>query len=102
MAMETSGLIDRTVAFVGALREAGLPVSLAESLDAARALATVPLLDRKAVRAGFAATTVKRPAHRVAFDTLFALYFPPLVGDGAGLPEGDDDGEPPPYEREAP
>src|SRR4051812_1399978 len=100
--MQTSGLIDRTIAFVGALREAGLPVSLAESLDSARALATVPLLDREAVRAGFAATTVKRPAHRLTFDTLFDLYFPPLVGDGVAPPDGDDDGEPSPYEREAP
>ena len=83
MAATGSGLIDRTIVFVGALRQAGLPVSLAESLDAARALAAVPLLDREAVRAGFAATMCKRPAHRLAFDTLFDLYFPPAVGDGA-------------------
>ncbi|HVE99353.1 MAG TPA: VWA domain-containing protein [Mycobacteriales bacterium] len=75
-----SGLVDRTVELVGAMRRAGIPVSLAEDIDAVRALASVPLLDREALRAGLAATTVKRPAHRPAFDTLFDLYFPPMVG----------------------
>src|SRR5436305_14945206 len=93
-----SGLIDRTVSFVGALREAGLAVSLAESLDAVRALAAVPLLNREAVRAGLAAATVKRPAHRLAFDTLFDLYFPAVLGDGIETSAEDSD-EPPPYEQ---
>jgi len=39
----TTGLIDRHVAFVAALRGAGLPVSLAESLDATQAMATIDL-----------------------------------------------------------
>ena len=78
----SSGLVDRTVELVGALRRAGVPVSLAEDIDAVRALATVPLIDRESLRAGLAATTVKRPAHRAAFDTLFDLYFPPVIGAG--------------------
>ncbi|MDQ1686922.1 MAG: uncharacterized protein QOC82_3659, partial [Frankiaceae bacterium] len=78
--VEGSGLIDRTVSFVGALRAAGLSVSLAESLDAVRAMAAVPLLNREALRAGMAAAMVKRPAHRIAFDTLFDLYFPAVLG----------------------
>jgi uncharacterized protein with von Willebrand factor type A (vWA) domain len=94
-----SGLIDRTVAFVIALREAGLSVSTAESLDAVRAMAAVPLLNREALRAGLAAAMVKRPAHRLAFDTLFALYFPAVLGDGVRTEDGNSD-EPPPYEQE--
>jgi len=78
-----AGLVDRTVAMVGALRRAGVPVSLSESLDAVRALGAVPLLDREALRAGLAASTVKRAAHRPAFDTVFDLYFPDLVGEPA-------------------
>ncbi|MCA1824917.1 MAG: hypothetical protein LC640_11790, partial [Frankia sp.] len=74
------GLVDRTVAFIGALRDAGVPVSLSESIDGVRALGTVPLLDRLALRAGLAATVVKRPSHRAAFDVLFDLYFPPVLG----------------------
>src|SRR2546430_3128944 len=97
--IQGSGLVDRTVVFVGALRAAGLPVSLAESLDAARALAAVPLLNRDAVRAGLAAATVKRPAHRLAFDTLFDLYFPAVLGDGAET-RAEDTHETTPYERE--
>src|SRR3954471_17970081 len=95
-----SGLIDRTVSFVGPLRQAGLSVSLAESLDAVRAMAAVPLLNREALRAGMAAAMVKRPAHRLAFDTLFHLYSPAVLGDGLKPAADDDSEEPPPYEQE--
>ena len=88
-----SGLVDRTVGFVGALRDAGLPVSLAESLDAAQAMGTVDLLDREQLRAGFAATMVKRPPHRVTFDALFDLWFPPVWGDPVVVDTGDEPGE---------
>lgn len=82
-----SGLLDRQLRFVAALREAGVPVSLAESLDAARAMAAVELLDREALRAGLAATMVKRPAHRLSFDALFDLYFPPVWGEAVSRDE---------------
>ncbi|OLT24768.1 hypothetical protein BJF79_44885 [Actinomadura sp. CNU-125] len=81
-----ASLVDRHTGFVAALREAGLPVSVAEGLDAVRAMRAVDLLDREALRAAYAATLVKRPAHRVAFDRLFDLWFPAAVGDGAGAP----------------
>src|SRR4051794_5473916 len=99
--MAATGLIDRHVAFVEALRGAGLPVSLVESLDAARAMATVDLLDREQLRAAYAATSVKHAAHRATFDRLFDLWWPPAVGepesargngadaDGEGLEEVD-------------
>jgi uncharacterized protein with von Willebrand factor type A (vWA) domain len=73
-------LLDRHIGFVAALREAGLPVSLAEGLDAVHALEAVDLGDRATLRAAYAATLVKRPAHREAFDLLFDLWFPPVVG----------------------
>lgn len=74
-------LADRHVAFLGALREAGLPVSLAEGLDAARALSAVTLTDREALRVCYATTLVKRHGHRAAFDALFDLWFPRAVGE---------------------
>jgi uncharacterized protein with von Willebrand factor type A (vWA) domain len=94
------GLVDHTVGFVGALRDAGLPVSLSETLDAVRAMGRVDLLDREALRAAFAATCVKRPAHRRSFDTLFDLWWPALRGDGTaaagpGSAEGPGPGEGP-------
>src|SRR3954462_10774664 len=80
--MAATGLIDRHVPFVEALRGAGLPVSLVESLDAARAMATVDLLDREQLRAAYPATSVKRAAHRATFDRVFGLGWPPAMGDG--------------------
>lgn len=73
-------LLDRHIGFVAALREAGLPVSLAEGLDAVHALEAIDLTERRSLRAAYAATLVKRPAHRDAFDTLFDLWFPPAIG----------------------
>lgn len=75
-------LLDRHLAFLDALRDAGLPASTAEGLDAVRAVTTLGLADREGVRAAYAATLVKRHAHRAAFDRVFDLFFPPLVGDG--------------------
>ncbi|MDQ1687265.1 MAG: uncharacterized protein QOK42_240, partial [Frankiaceae bacterium] len=61
-------LVGRLTAFVDALRAAGLTVSLAEAVDAGRALTVTPLMDREALRAAFAATLCKRAAHRTTFD----------------------------------
>ncbi|MDL4777217.1 vWA domain-containing protein [Actinomadura xylanilytica] len=79
-----ASLVDRHTGFVAALREAGLPVSVAEGLDAVRAMQVIDLLDRDALRAACGATLVKRPAHRPTFDMFFDLWFPPAVGDGVG------------------
>ncbi len=71
-----SGLLDRHIAFVEALRSAGLPVSLAEDLDAVRALGHLSLVDRESLRASYAATLVKRSTHRTAFDTALRPLLP--------------------------
>jgi len=76
-------LLDRHIEFIEALRGAGLPVSLAEDLDAVVAIQRLDLLDREAVRAGYAATLVKRASHRPSFDAVFDLFYPPLLGSGA-------------------
>ncbi|MEU5880458.1 VWA domain-containing protein [Spirillospora sp. NPDC047279] len=82
-----ASLVDRHTAFVAALRQAGLPVSVAEGLDAVRAMQVIDLVERESLRAAYAATLVKRPAHRRTFDTLFDLWFPAALGDGAAAPE---------------
>jgi uncharacterized protein with von Willebrand factor type A (vWA) domain len=86
-----SGLLDRHVAFLEALRTAGVPVSLAEDLDAIAALRALPWDDRGTVHAAYAATLVKKQSQRPTFDTLFDVYFPRLVGEGAdaGWAAGD-------------
>jgi uncharacterized protein len=80
---ERSGLVDRHIAFLEALRAAGLPVSLAEDLDAIAALTALDWSDRGVIRDGYAATLVKRQSQRPTFEALFDIYFPRLVGDGA-------------------
>src|SRR5436305_1386838 len=91
--MPADGLIDRHVQFVGALRGAGLPVSLVESLDATQAMAVIDLMDREQLRAAYAAAVVKRAPHRATFDRLFDLWWPPAIGDGeAARSEGQGEG----------
>ena len=75
---EHSGLLDRHIAFLEALRAAGLPVSLAEDLDAVAALTALDFSDRRVVNEGYAAAVVKRHQWRPTFDALFPL----LPADG--------------------
>jgi len=92
------GLIDRHVAFLAALRGAGLPVSLAEGLDAVQAMTVIELMDREQLRTAYAAAVVKRAPHRATFDRLFDLWWPPAIGDGETSydADGTGDGEAPP------
>lgn len=87
----SKGLLDREIAFLDALRSAGMTVSLAEVLDSTRAMTAIDLMDREALRAAIAACVLKRPAHRTTFDTLFDLWFPPVIGDPTSY---DGEGEP--------
>ena len=81
MSRSPGGLLGREIAFLDALRSAGVSVPLSEVLDATRALGVTDLLDREALRAAFAATVIKRPAHRRTFDTLFDLWWPAVTGE---------------------
>jgi uncharacterized protein with von Willebrand factor type A (vWA) domain len=87
-----SGLLRTHIAFLEALRGAGVPVSLAEDLDAISAFSVLDWGDREAIRQGYAATLVKRPAQRPTFESLFDLYFPRLVGEGGGGLDEEVDG----------
>ncbi len=73
--------------FIAELREAGLPVSLTENLDAMAAIRHIPLEDREAFKYALAATLVKNHAHWRSFETVFEVYFS-LRGPKYGL---DDD-----------
>jgi uncharacterized protein with von Willebrand factor type A (vWA) domain len=61
--------------FIGALREAGLQVSPAESLDALKAIKLVGLESRETSKTILALTLVKRQADQVIYEELFDLYF---------------------------
>ena len=95
--------------FITDLRTAGLPVSLSENIDAARAVREIPLEDRNAFKYALAATLVKNYAHWRTFETLFEVYFSMrgseyALGDDEDNPFGDmdldadQDGEQPPGE----
>lgn len=68
-------MLDLLTGFIGELREAGLPISTVEAIDAATALTCTGLGDREAVRASLCATLVKSSRHLEAFGTAFDVYF---------------------------
>ncbi|HET9731242.1 MAG TPA: VWA domain-containing protein [Acidimicrobiales bacterium] len=68
-------MLDVLNGFIGELRNAGLPVSLTENIDAMEALRHIPLEDREAFKFALGATLVKNNAHWRAFETVFDVYF---------------------------
>ena len=68
-------LLELLNGFIIELREAGLPVSLTENLDAMQAIRHIPLEDRETFKYALAATLVKNHAHWRAFETVFEVYF---------------------------
>ena len=92
-------LLDLLSGFIVELRQAGLPVSLTENLDAMEAVQHIPIGDREAFKYALAATLVKNHSHWKAFETVFEVYFSlrgaewSLDPDAVDLPELDDDEE---------
>jgi uncharacterized protein with von Willebrand factor type A (vWA) domain len=101
-------VLDVLTGFVAELRQAGLPVSVAEEADAAEAVGHLPLEDRQAVKFALGATLVKSANHWRAFDTAFEIYFSmrgpqfsvsrddALPGTGMGPVPGEGEGRAPP------
>ena len=75
--------------FIEELRAAGIPVSMVEAVDAARAIEQVDLARRPALKAALGATMVKSARHLEAFDVAFEAYFSLLPATGATLEERD-------------
>ena len=76
--------------FVVELRNAGLPVSLTENLDAMEAVRHIPIEDRDAFKYALGATLIKNHAHWRSFETVFEVYFS-LRGPEYNVGEGDGD-----------
>lgn len=78
--------------FIDELREAGVPVSMVEAIDSMRAVETVDIGDRVALRETLRATLVKNLRHERAFDTAFDIYFStvPSPADDADRPDDED------------
>jgi uncharacterized protein with von Willebrand factor type A (vWA) domain len=68
-------VLDLLTGFITELRNAGLPVSLTENLDAMEAIQHIPIEDREAFKYALGATLVKNHAHWRSFETVFEVYF---------------------------
>ena len=87
----SAGLLESLAGFVKELRNAGIPVSLTENLDAVQALRHIPLDDREAFKYSLAATMVKNNSHWKTFETVFEVFFS-LRGREYRLGEAGDEG----------
>lgn len=83
-----AGMDKRMIDFVRALRAAGVRVSLAESMDAARAAETVGVYDRETFRAALRTTLVKEARDQGTFDYFFPLFFSQAQPPLQNIPEG--------------
>jgi hypothetical protein len=81
-------MLDLLGSFVGELRDAGIPVSTTEHLDAARALVAIDLMERSVVKAALSTTLVKDETHFAAFELAFEIFFASISAQ-AGLDELD-------------
>ncbi len=85
------GLPDHLVAFVAALRRHGVAVGPGETVDAARVITVLDLLQREQLREGLAAALLRRGGQRTVIDSLFELYFPATPGHAEPeAPDGSD------------
>jgi len=89
---EMSPMLELITGFISELREAGIPCSLKENLDAMEAIQHIPLEDREAFKFALAATLVKNHSHWKAFETVFEVFFA-IRGDEYELNRDDEDGE---------
>ena len=81
-------MLDLLSGFIVELRNAGLPVSLTENLDAMEAVMHIPLEDREAFKYALGATLVKNHSHWRSFETVFEVYFS-LRGPEYSISDGD-------------
>ena len=83
------------IGFVSVLRDAGLQVSVAESIDAVSALKVVPFENLGVLKACFKATLVKNESDYPIFEAVFDEYF---TGSARMLATGADTSETAPEE----
>jgi uncharacterized protein with von Willebrand factor type A (vWA) domain len=80
--------------FIDELREAGVPVSMVEAIDAMKAVEAIDIGRRVALRETLRATLIKNLRHERAFDTAFDIYFSTIPLPGQGDDFGPSAGDP--------
>ncbi|GAB3113733.1 VWA domain-containing protein [Janibacter alkaliphilus] len=91
VALEPGALGARLVELGRSLRRHGVTVGTSEVADAAAAAHALGLTDRERLRAGVAASMMRRAGDRTVFDQLFDLHFPAALGERAA-PEPEIEG----------
>ncbi|MCC7078957.1 MAG: VWA domain-containing protein [Acidimicrobiia bacterium] len=86
-----AGLSRTLLLFVDELRTVGVPVSVAEALDALRAVDMIGIDDRDTFKAALGATLVKNVGHWAAFETAFDVYFSLAPAESVAGPDTDSD-----------
>jgi uncharacterized protein with von Willebrand factor type A (vWA) domain len=81
-------LLRPVLALVANLRDSGIGVSASEVIDATRALRSIQIDERPALRDALAATLVKNADDLRTFDLLFDLRFPVRSGPGRTIDAG--------------
>src|SRR5436309_2504834 len=82
-------MLTALIEFIHRLRNAAIPISMVEALDAAHALRHIDLGSRAELKAALAAVLVKRAEHRAPFAALFDVSFAPRRAEAprpAGAP----------------
>lgn len=88
-----SALSEHLVSFCHALRDRGVPISTADEVAAARALATASPLDRDEVYYSLKVTLVADPDHAAVFDEAFDAWWGERTAEET-VPEIDESGAP--------
>ena len=73
---------------IAGLRQIGVPVSLAERIDAMQSLRHLPVGDRATVKAALRGVLVKTHEHELAFNAVFDLYFTAQPGQAQAARPG--------------
>jgi len=68
-------MLSALIEFIHRLRDAAIPISMVEALDATESLRHIDLSSRAELRAALEAVLVKRAEHRASFAALFDVYF---------------------------
>ncbi|WP_371361429.1 hypothetical protein SRRS_28420 [Sporomusa rhizae] len=72
-----NSLSDNIVGFVQILRQLGVRISIAETIDAVESLTMIDTFDRDVFRSALKSTLIKNSEDQVAFDKAFNLFFVP-------------------------
>ncbi|MFZ0890146.1 MAG: hypothetical protein WA005_17015, partial [Candidatus Binataceae bacterium] len=78
---------EQLIRFIDLLRERGVRISVAETIDAMNAVAAAGI-ERTAMREALAATLIKDEADRPAFDESFASFFRAPIAEPGRIEEG--------------